>query len=405
MTSFLATNSAVTSPINFYSEQAASEATYVSVCPAYYDHFRCTINKGIFEFTKPVKDGDAFEPFDPTNSFSLKDRQGNHITHAFIGIDATIVGYFIGAKLSNWEQQLPNERKGAHCETTRAVLQLGDGTEAIVNGRFPLQSSVGIHYNFRKYNADASAPGVYAGQRFMTSGKATPEFAAQLKRPEVMSCAECVAQNFDRFGNNSCKTTGEIAIYVRQLAIKGEGNKIVWLSVDDLNIEGLQDGFVAVLNLGASDLRKPDYRLDSKINLHIPPTVTFAHDYISGLYRRPNPALIPMIKTDLGLLQTVAYPTQLWVAELTKSYGSNKYCVLYNENTSKTGLGLEALHADLDQALTAYFNNKQSSKGAQESLQLLESPPLKAVVQDLAALTDLGGNSGIFQNLDFKLDK
>jgi len=385
------TNTATNSPINFYAEQAAAAPTGMSgISPNYYDHLRITINKGIFEFARPIKGEEPYLPFDPSDNFNLRDIHGNHITHAFLGLDATIVGYFIGGKLSNYEQELPNERKGAHCETIKADLQMGDGTTITVNGRTPLQSSVGVHFSFRSYNADPNAPGKYAGQRVLTSGRATPEFAAQMNRPEIMSCKECVEQNLDRFGKNSCRTWGEMVLFVRRVAIKGAGNKIVWINVADLGIPELGNGFVAVTNVGASDLRKPEYRLDAKVNEHIAPNVTFAHDYVSGLYRRSNPAMTPMYQSDYGLMQTIAYPTQVWVAELSKAFGANKFVALYNECPTKSQAPLEDKHADLQEALTSYFNDRRVTaiKANPESLALLPDSVL-----DVSSATHASGTA------------
>ena len=375
--SFLANiNLADATPQNFYAEQAASTGNrYTGISPNYYDHYRVDVSKGIFQFSKPVKGESAIEPFDPTNSFTLKDIYGNQVTHAFVGMEVDPIGYFIGAKLDNYNQVLPDERNGSHCETVRAELDLADGTTATVKGRYPLQSSQGVHFNFRAYDADKSAAGRYAGKRFMTYGQATPQYAAQANRPEVMNCGECLSKNLDRYAKNQCRTTGEFAVLVKRLAFKGAENKIIWHTIAELGLANFNEEFVAVLNLGASDLRKPEYKLEAKVNFHIPANVTFAHDYVGGLYRRPHPEFIPMVPTEYGIMQTLAYPSQVWVAELSKSYGANNYVALYNECPSNSQLDLTERHQLLDNALTAYFNERSAAaiKANPSKLQLLQT--------------------------------
>lgn len=379
---------------NFYAEQAveATPVNYATLAPGYYDHLGASLAKGIFEFARPVKNAESIEPFQPSNSFTLRSTSGEHITHAFVGLEATIVGYFIGAALSNYEQTLPNERKGAHCETSQAVLDLGDGKTSTINGRYPLQTSMGIHYNFRAYNKDPEAPGTYNGKRFVTSGRATPEYAKQAGRPEVMSCMDCLAANKDRYLKSKCRTTGQIAVYVTRVAIKGPEDKLVWLDVKELGIAELGAGFIAVFKVGASDLRKPDVSLTTRENFHIPPNATFAHDYITGLYRKNEPSLAVAFETELGLMQTLAYKTQMWVAELATSYGANKHTVLYNQVPGLDQLSLEHRHTELQEGLNAYFNERELQQANRNANANAEQADLNLIDAEVAAPAFAGSN-------------
>jgi hypothetical protein len=362
---------------NFYQQQAQEQfIDYNGLSAGYYDHFVVDIQRGIFEFARYTKNEPTVEPFNPSDNFSLRSKSGEHITHSFVALEVIPVGYFIGAALSNYEQQLPNERKGAHCETVKAELNMGENKEVVI-GRYPLQSSQNITYGFRKYDKNPDAAGVYAGQRYMSYGKATPEYAAQVGRPEVMSCGECLGESKDKYLKNKCRTVGQMVVFVKRVAIKGAENKLIWLDVSELNIEGIDPaGFIAVLKVGASDLRKPDYSPGLRANHHIAPNATFAHEYVTTLYRTGDPALVPVIKTEYGVMQTLAYPTQIWCAELTTSYGANKFTALYNQAPSNNSLGLEESHLLLKEAVTAYFRDKDKKKADKAaSLNLISDVP------------------------------
>jgi hypothetical protein len=371
---------------NFYAEQAQTQgSSYAGLSPGYYDHFEVRIEKGIFEFNRPIKDTAGYEPFTPADTFNLRSKSGDQITHLFVGLEVTPVGYFIGGSLSNYDQVLPNERKGGHCETIRAELELGEEKKAIVQGRYPVQSSQGIHYSFKAYNKDATAPGVYAGKRFMTYGKATPQYAAETGRAEVISCQDCVERKLDSYQKNTCRTSGVFAVYVTKVAIKGADGKIVWLTVEELGIEELGSSFVAVLKVGGADLRKPNYSLTSRANFHLPPNVTFAHDYVTRLYRQNEPELSPIIETDYGIMQTLANPTQIWIGELTNPTGSIKQVALYNCAPVGSTLTLEQKHLDLQVAIKAYFNDKAAKLNQKADLKVIDEPIAQPVAKPIAA--------------------
>ena len=122
--SFLAQIQTAT-PTNFYAEQAINNTAVINgACPNYYDHYRMELDNGFYQFYKPTRDKDAepLKPFSPTNVFNLKDTNGNHIMHTFVAVEAMPIGYFIGAKLSNYGHELPVERKVVPSPILRSAL-------------------------------------------------------------------------------------------------------------------------------------------------------------------------------------------------------------------------------------------------------------------------------------------
>ncbi len=392
---------------SFYTQQAAEADTGFGICPRYYDHYRSDLSAGYVTINKPVKGGQPEEPFTPDDVFGLTDVNGETILHQFLALEGMPIGYFIGAQLSNYKQELPNERKaGGHCQTSKAVLHLGNGESKTVLGRFPLQSSTGITYNFRKYNEDKDAPGVYAGKNFDTYGTASPEFAEKTGRPLQLKCSECLANNQDRYGEQSCKTSGEFAFFIYKVAFKGREGKLQWVTVKDLGIKSLGDGFVLVNKVAYPDLySKPLVDLVAKINSHVPSSAVNANKYVTNLYQKQEPNSTLLIEFENTPFQTLAYPTQMFVAKLTDNVGKTSHCFLYSTSPLEQDLDLGARHAMLDKALTAYSDERSKTDKALEfysepsqpttqlaaAIELTSEPSsVSADVKDLAARAAAG---------------
>jgi hypothetical protein len=359
--SFLST--AINIP-SLYGQQAAAETerTLSGISPNYYDHFRSVdLKAGYVAIAKPVKDGEPIEPFTPDNVFGLKDKSGNTILHQFVALEGMPIGYFMGGILSNFEPS-NGARKGKQCQTTKAVLKLPNGETKTVVGARPIQSSTGITYNFRKYNEDKEAPGVYPSDTYETFGMATAEFAAEKERPVVMSCAECVKQNLDRYDSSQCRTSGEFAFYIYRVAFRGQDGTLQWVLVEDLGIESLGKGFILVNGVKSADLKKPDVDLAAKVNSHIPSSASTAHFYVTSLYKKQEQECIPFVDFEGSPMQLLAYPTQMFVGKLSNEVGKISHCFLYSVAPVNNELTIEARHALLETALTAYQQDRAKDK-------------------------------------------
>lgn len=401
---------ASTQTFDFYGQQAATAPSgnggYMGAGPAYYSHWRTKLDRGFIELFKPIKDGEDLSPLTPDDPYTLKDVDGNLVNHNFLAIRGNITGYFIGASLSNYEQKLPEETGFAHCQTYKADLSTGDNTNITVDGRYPLQSSIGINYGLAKYqdpkDAAAGKPRVYGGRGFQTYGRATEQYAAQMDRPVTMSCAECIAGNKDKYEKNWCKTSGELVFYVTDFAFRGQ-NGLTWVPVNKLGIPEFGDGGITVVfKVGAPDLKTPKYDLAQKINAIIPASAVNANDYISNAYKTLDVSYRPFGEVEgLGFVQMLAAPTEVWVAKLEKAIGKTNHVALYNPSEFFTQ-NTESRHNLLQESLESYLADRAPK--TEEAVEFYPNdsvalPALNAVKPALGGLQDLAAAGAFFSEM------
>lgn len=368
---------------DFYSNLTAQAApAYVGgrfgAGPGYYDHWRADLSSGFFKFSKPVKGGEPVSPFTPNDPYTLTDVNGVNVNHNFLALKGIPIGYFIGASLSNFEQTLPEERKGSHCETTKAVLKVSDETEVTVPGRYPLQSSAGITYSLSKYRSPEAKlknePQTYAGRGYMTYGRATDQYAKAVGREQIISCADCLAANQNNFGENYCSVSGEMVFYVTELVFKGQKG-LTTIAVKDLGIPEIGEYMIVVLGVKSVDLRDPKVNMSSIDNNFIPASSVNAHTFVNETYAL-DPSYRPFGEVPgLGSVQMLAMPAEVWLGKLPKMVGKSQYVALYNQSELASA-DMHVRHALLEEAMAAYIFERKEDKS--EAVDIYEAPGAKA---------------------------
>jgi hypothetical protein len=422
---------------NFYADQAQSitESSYgPGICPGYYDHFRADLSERFIRFTKPVRKADPKDPTRPApispftpDDHDLTDIDGNTINHDFLAVRGIPIGYFIGASLSNYEQALPGESPyGGHCNTIKAAITLNEDTTVEVSGKYPIQSSMGIQYSFADYQSkqdkEAGKPRKYKPRGYMTYGKATKEYAEKVGRPEVMSCAECLAAGKDVFtytgvgkdkpSTSQCRTSGEMAFYVTELAYK-KGKSIHWIPVskavytteihhitkEEIKTPYFSKGFIAVFPMNSADIRSCEYDLSNDKNIYIPASAVNAHNYVNSIYKLDPSYYMFREIPSIGYMQLLAVPTEIWTTKLSASIGKTNYVALFNTAPNYKD-SVADRHNLLEEALNAYLTDRTSKNNEDleffpaESSSTLEPKAVTALppeaVPDLEALASKG---------------
>lgn len=415
-------------PYTALNQNTGSNGLYgPTASPRYYDYYSIDLSEGFFKFSKPIRAVDKsaqstkYSPFNPDEMYSLVDGNGNPLNHKFIAVRGMPVFYGVGGALSSYKQLLPGEVSyGGHCTTVKAEFHQSS-EPIIVNGDLPLQSSKGVTYNFAAYqskdDSKAGKPRQYAlGEQVKLYGKCTPQFAQAVGRPELMSCADCVAAGLDVFTyqmpdaaeavTNRCKTKGSLAFYITELAYKTK--EVNWIKVADLGIPELGEGFIAVLPLRSLELRaKPDqYELNKGTGLHVPPNAQKPHDWELGTYKNAKPGTHIWTEVpNVGWMNLIAIPTDMWACKVNTGTPATSGTTALMSNTPGTdNMPIADRHTFLQTALKAYLAPKNTSASSNddealdfyslEDLKTAEPEPIEA--SKLPSLADLQAQAGDF---------